>query len=196
MSVFDDVKQLDLISVSKKYGLSARNGMINCLFHDDRTPSMKLYHDHFYCFGCGEHGDVIDFTAKLFGLSPLEAAQKLKSNFGITVSDKPSIPAQIKMINKREQEKRVFQIITNYCNFLRKCRTLYAPKTPNEELHPLFIESLKELDKYEYLFDYFLNATDEERQAFIAEWKEVLNGVERKMHPVDIKRLETAPSIA
>ena len=106
MSVFDDVKQLDLISVAEKYGISARNSMINCLFHDDRTPSMKLYHDHFYCFGCGEHGDVIAFTAKLFGLSPLEAAQKLQSDFGITVSGKPSIPAQIKMINTKEQEKR------------------------------------------------------------------------------------------
>ena len=196
MSVFDDVKQLDLISVAEKYGISTRNSMINCLFHDDRTPSMKLYHDHFYCFGCGEHGDVITFTAKLFGLSPLEAAQKLQSDFGITVSEKPSIPAQIKLINKREQEKRAFQIITNYCNFLKECRTRYAPKTPNEELHPLFIESLKELDKYEYLFDYFLNATTEERYAFIAEWKEVLNGIERKMHPVDIERLETAQSIA
>ena len=196
MSVFDDVKQLDLISVAEKYGIFTRNSMINCLFHDDRTPSMKLYHDHFYCFGCGEHGDVIDFTAKLFGLSPLEAAQKLQSDFGITVSDKLSIPAQIKMINKREQEKRVFHIITNYCNFLRKCRTLYAPKSQDEELNPLFIESLKELDKYEYLFDYFLNATTEERHSFMVEWKEVLNGVERKMHPADIKRLENHPSIA
>jgi len=181
LSVFDDVKQLDLISVAEKYGFSARKDMINCLFHDDRTPSMKLYHDHFYCFGCGSHGDIIDFTAKLFGLLPLEAAHKLQSDFGITASHKPSIPAQIKMINKREQEKRTFQIITNYCNFLKECRTLYAPKSPDEELHPLFIESLKELDKYEYLFDYLLNATDKERHAFMAEWKEVLNGVERKI---------------
>ncbi len=195
MSVFYDVKQLDLISVAEKYGLSARNDMINCLFHDDRTPSMKLYHDHFYCFGCGAHGDVIAFTAKLFGLSPLKSAQKLQSDFGITVSEKPSIPAQIKMINKREQENRIFQIITNYCIFLKKCRTLYAPKSSDEELHPLFIESLKELDKFEYLFDYFLNATDKERHAFIAEWKEVLNGVERKMHQTDNK-LEHIPSIA
>ena len=106
MSVFDDVKQLDLISVAEKYGISTRNSMINCLFHDDRTPSMKLYHDHFYCFGCGEHGDVITFTAKLFGLSPLEAAKKLQTDFGITVSDKPSIPVQIKMINKQEQDRK------------------------------------------------------------------------------------------
>ena len=51
------------------------------------------------------------------------------------------------------------------------------------------------LHKKEYLFDYFLSATDEERHAFIAEWKEVLNGVERKMHQTDNK-LEHTPSIA
>ena len=36
----------------------------------------------FHCFGCGEDGDVIDFTAKLFNLSPKEAAEKLAQDFG------------------------------------------------------------------------------------------------------------------
>ena len=34
-------------------------------------------------FGCGEDGDVIDFTAKLFDLSPKEAAEKLAQDFGL-----------------------------------------------------------------------------------------------------------------
>ena len=37
----------------------------------------------FHCFGCGEDGDVIDFTAKLFDLSPKEAAEKLAQDFGL-----------------------------------------------------------------------------------------------------------------
>lgn len=41
----------------------------SCLFHEDRNPSMKLYDDHFYCFGCGKHGDVTDMVGELFGLS-------------------------------------------------------------------------------------------------------------------------------
>ena len=36
----------------------------------------------FHCFGCGEDGDVIDFTAKLFDLSSKEAAEKLAQDFG------------------------------------------------------------------------------------------------------------------
>ena len=78
-NVFEAVKQ----SVSTReaaafYGIEVkRNGMACCPFHDDKNPSMKV-DQRFHCFGCGEDGDVIDFTAKLFNLSPKEAAEKLK----------------------------------------------------------------------------------------------------------------------
>ena len=78
-NVFEAVKQ----SVSTReaaafYGIEVkRNGMACCPFHDDKNPSMKV-DQRFHCFGCGEDGDVIDFTAKLFNLSPKEAAEKLE----------------------------------------------------------------------------------------------------------------------
>ena len=56
--------------------------MACCPFHDDKNPSMKV-DQRFHCFGCGEDGDVIDFTAKLFALSPKEAAEKLAQDFGL-----------------------------------------------------------------------------------------------------------------
>lgn len=31
---------------------------INCQFHNDLTASMKVYEDHFYCFGCGKSGGL------------------------------------------------------------------------------------------------------------------------------------------
>ena len=56
------------------YGLKPdRCGMCRCLFHDDHTPSLKLYDDHFYCFGCGASGDVTDLTGQLLDLTPGEA---------------------------------------------------------------------------------------------------------------------------
>ena len=182
MSVFDDVKQLDLISVAEKYVISSRNGMVNCLFHDDRTPSMKLYHDHFYCFGCGEHGDVIAFTAKLFGLSQYEAAQKLQSDFGISSEIKPSIRQAIKQLSQQEKEINAYRILNDYCKFLMKCRVDYAPKTPDEPHHPLFIESLKKLDEYEYYCDIFITGTPAERKDFLETRKELLNDLTRKLH--------------
>jgi|GEM_PF-3941021 len=32
-----------------------------CPFHDDHNPSFAVYHDNFYCWGCGVHGDLDDF---------------------------------------------------------------------------------------------------------------------------------------
>jgi DNA primase len=54
--------------------------MTRCLFHDDRHPSLKLNPDFYYCFGCGAKGDVIDLVARLFNLSPYEAARKIVPN--------------------------------------------------------------------------------------------------------------------
>ena len=51
--------------------------MICCPFHRDRTPSLKLNDTYFYCFGCHATGDVIDFTARIYGLSNVQAAKKL-----------------------------------------------------------------------------------------------------------------------
>ena len=92
-NVFEAVKQ----SVSTReaaafYGIEVkRNGMACCPFHDDKNPSMKV-DQRFHCFGCGADGDVIDFTAKLFDLSPKEAAEKLSQDFGL-IYDSQALPA-------------------------------------------------------------------------------------------------------
>jgi DNA polymerase len=48
-------------------------GKINCPFHDDSTPSLQIYDDHYHCFGCGAHGDMIDWLMKVEGMSILDA---------------------------------------------------------------------------------------------------------------------------
>ena len=77
---------------AEHYGLNVNSrGMALCPFHDDHNPSMKL-DERFHCFGCGEDGDVIDFTAKYFNLSLKEAADKLLADFGNGV-ELPYMPA-------------------------------------------------------------------------------------------------------
>jgi hypothetical protein len=46
-----------------------RSGKIHCPFHDDRTPSLHVYEDGWFCFGCALGGTIIDFAAHLYGLS-------------------------------------------------------------------------------------------------------------------------------
>ena len=57
-----------------------RSKMICCPFHNDKHPSMKVDR-RYYCFGCGEHGDAIDFVAKYYDLSLKDAAMKLEDYF-------------------------------------------------------------------------------------------------------------------
>ena len=85
MNQFESVKAaVTLRQAAKAYGLRVLpNGMTCCPFHEDRHPSMKLNEDYFFCFGCGASGDVIDFTARLFGISLKDAAEKLVTFIGI-----------------------------------------------------------------------------------------------------------------
>lgn len=161
--------------------MSVRNGMTTCIFHEDRTPSMKLYDDHFYCFGCTEYDDVVKLTARLFGLSQYEAAKKLCSDFGIIHSrDKPIIRQKICVQSQREKEQRIFRILSDYCSLLRRFRTEYAPKSDSETLHPLFTESLTQLEMYEHFCDVFISGTTDERKDFMENCKEVIDYADRR----------------
>ena len=46
---------------------------VSCPFHDDPTPSLQIYPDHWHCFGCGEHGDRIDWLVRVEGMNRAEA---------------------------------------------------------------------------------------------------------------------------
>ena len=80
-NLFESVKSRVPVPVAaERYGVQAdRKGRCRCPFHPDKTPSMQLNKTYYYCFGCHCTGDVIDFTGRLLGLSPLEAARKLAS---------------------------------------------------------------------------------------------------------------------
>ena len=88
MNVFQAVKEsVSTRKVAEAYGIRVnRSGMACCPFHDDHTPSLKL-DQRYHCFGCGADGDVIDFTAQLFGIGKKEAAVKLASDFSISYDD-------------------------------------------------------------------------------------------------------------
>ena len=85
---FAQIKQsVTTRQAAEAYGLSVNSrGMCRCPFHNDHTPSMKV-DETFYCFGCGAVGDVITFTARLFGISAGSAARKLEVDFGIVGGD-------------------------------------------------------------------------------------------------------------
>lgn len=56
-------KQYDMPYVLSMYGIKPdRKGFISCIFHKEKTASMKVYKDSVYCFGCGQSGDIFSFV--------------------------------------------------------------------------------------------------------------------------------------
>ena len=187
-SVFEAVKQsITVREAAQMYGIEVnRSGMACCPFHDDKNPSMKLNEEYFYCFGCGATGDVIDFTARLYNLSPKEAAEKLAQDFGLAY-DSQAPPRRRYVRRKSEAQKfkedrdHAFRVLADYYHLLRKWETDYSPKTPEENPHPRFMEAIQKKDYTGYLLDFFLEDGPEEQKLWIAEHQSEIANLERRV---------------
>ena len=187
-SVFEAVKQsVSVREAAQMYGIEVnRSGMACCPFHDDKNPSMKLNEEYFYCFGCGATGDVIDFTARLYNLSPKEAAEKLAQDFGLAY-DSQAPPRRRYVRRKSEAQKfkedrdHAFRVLADYFHLLRKWETDYTPKTPEENPHPRFMEAIQKKDYVGYLLDFFLEDTPDEQRLWIAEHQSEIANLERRV---------------
>ena len=187
-SVFEAVKQsVSVREAAQMYGIEVnRSGMACCPFHDDKNPSMKLNEEYFYCFGCGATGDVIDFTARLYNLSPKEAAEKLAQDFGLAY-DSQAPPRRRYVRRKSEAQKfkedrdHAFRVLADYFHLLRKWETDYTPKTPEENPHLRFMEAIQKKDYVGYLLDFFLEDTPDEQRLWIAEHQSEIANLERRV---------------
>ena len=128
---------------------------------------MKMNRDYFYCFGCGATGDVIDFVARLFGLSSYEAAKKLAHDFGID-PDKPPAAVALKKPYPlarafRNDEMYCQRVLCDYLHLLEHWKIEYAPQSPEDELDDRFVEASQMIDYVEYLLDILMFAELEQR---------------------------------
>ena len=185
-NVFEAVKQsVSTREAAEFYGIKVkRNGMACCPFHDDKNPSMKV-DQRFHCFGCGADGDVIDFTAKLFDLSPKEAAEKLAQDFGLIYNSQA--PPRRRYVRQkteaqqfREDRQRCYRILSDYYHLLKRWETDHSPRTPEEEPHLRFVEAVQKKAYVEYLLDFFLYDSEEEQKAWIAEHTAEITHLERR----------------
>ena len=160
MDLFESVKAAATArQAAEHYGLKIGLGnMACCPFRADRTPSMKLNEDYFYCFGCGAHGDVIDLVARLFNLSSYDAAKKLAYDFGID-PDKPPAAAALRKPKYplakafQREELHCQRVLCDYLQLLERWKVQCAPKTPEDTVDDRFVEACQMLDYIEDLTD-------------------------------------------
>ncbi len=83
------------------YGVEAgRGGRALCPFHPDRHPSMSFHRGGFRCWSCGASGSAIDFAARLFSMSPLEAVRKLNADLNL------DLPLDLPLDRPPDEEER------------------------------------------------------------------------------------------
>ncbi len=191
MNVFEAVKRsVTTRQAAERYGIRVgRNGMCVCPFHEDKNPSMKVDR-RFHCFGCQADGDVMDFVSRLENVSPKEAALMLAKDFAIPYDDKEPPGGnrprpQPRQESPEQQFKRMerycFRVLSDYHNLLRRWKRDFAPKTPEEAWHPLFVEALQRMSHVEYLLDVLLFSDMGERAALIASYGKEVRSLERRM---------------
>lgn len=176
MNLYDQLKtHLAPRCVTERYGPPIHRGdMICCPFHDDKTPSMKLYDDHFYCFGCQKSGDVIDLAAQLLGLTNHEAAKRLASDFGIAGEVSAQLVRTTPYEHSRqfyEDEQECYLALLDYLKLIEHWEKKYPPTSQIVTPDPRFIEACQMKSYVDYLCDIFITGSTKERVIAIRDLK-------------------------
>lgn len=158
--------RLTMRDILERYGFSAKR-RIPCPLHSGKNDNFEIKGNNWRCYSrCGS-GDTISFVQKMFDLPFQDALRKIDTDFGLNIYGDHSFEElrrshyqQKALQAKRGREKREKQKAENdyweafdEWKRLDDNRRLYRPKSPDEELHPLFVESLQKLDYQKYVLD-------------------------------------------
>lgn len=196
MNIFEQIKEsITTKQAAIQYGMNVnRNDMMCCPFHNDRHPSMKVS-ERYYCFGCGEKGDVINFVAKLHNLSQYEAAKKLASDFGLPIQQHTHQKKSKKQVKQEKTIRTKYQVQKDFEKWQQKCskilsdysswlifwKEFYAPKTPEDMVYEEFIEAVNNIEKIKWYQDILENSILEEKISFLIQCGKEVIQIEKRM---------------
>lgn len=162
-------QNINLVSLVESSGIELnRRGTRHvglCPFHDEKTPSFFVFQDnHYKCFGCGEHGDVIDFVQKLYGLSFKDALKYLGIEQGRIT---PKVRQDIEKRKRRAELVSQFKDWINHYTahvgtLIIETEALMKAGIPPEDLD-LYAELLHGLPVWEYHLSILTEGSDEEK---------------------------------
>jgi len=110
------VSIVDLVSEYITLKKAGRNFVGLCPFHKEKTPSFSVNPEKqiFYCFGCGEGGDVFAFLMKLNGTSFAESARYLANKAGIPLPARSMTGEEKVKATEKEKLGRINAIAAEY----------------------------------------------------------------------------------
>lgn len=176
--LFSDVKKnTDMLEVVRFYGYTPNRGFICCPFHNEKTPSCKIYADGFHCFGCGESGSVIDFTAKLFNLDPIGACRRLNDDFRLCLPiDRPPTRAEQEAAKARRRVADARNLFHEWREAVLNeidAAIRVANTADMENLTDAEALAVRHREHLEYIADILLHASLDEQMSIFRERKEV-----------------------
>lgn len=189
MSIFEEVKQrLNIRQVVEFYGFKVnRANQFICPFHNDHKPSASIKKDYFNCFVCGAGGDLITFTAKLHGLSNINACKKLDQDFHLGLSQQPmshidrlkadreKVKRETQLKRQREEEEliqHIGNVLADYHRYLWQGKQLYPYG------HIRHIRALQELTQATY----YLECYDDNPREYSIAFRKQVDKIERRLH--------------
>jgi len=159
--------RVDLVEVLNPYIKLNRAGSAYkalCPFHEERSPSFVIQKgdSHYHCFGCGAHGDAIQFLMTHLRMSFNEAVESLADKFQVTLeeaqkSDAPKGPPKAALKDALDKAAEFYHFYLLHSleghaaldylytrgldlDFLRKFQFGLAPKSSG-----LFVRAMREL---------------------------------------------------
>jgi DNA primase len=158
--------RIDLIEVLNPYVKIQRAGSAYkalCPFHEEKSPSFVIQKgdSHYHCFGCGAHGDAIQFLMTHLRMSFLEAVETLAERFHVQLEEtvgpeRPKGPSKIVLKDAIEKAAEFYHFYLCHTleghaaldylynrgidlDFIRKFCFGLAPKQPG-----LFLRAMRE----------------------------------------------------
>lgn len=160
MTIQEIKQRYELPDVLRSEGFEInRGGFCECVYHEERTASMRIYKHSFYSFCCGKHGDVIDFVRQVRGLSFQDACVYLS---GEKVGAETRYQAAVTKIRRRDREKKrdelrlLLKAAGRAVSFWRRCMEL-----ADEMLEPMSDEWCDSWGKANRKYEYYCYVQDE-----------------------------------
>ncbi|ADP11252.1 DNA primase [Erwinia sp. Ejp617] len=110
---------VDLIDARVKLKKQGKNYHACCPFHNEKTPSFTVNGEKqfYHCFGCGAHGNAIDFLMNYDRLEFVESIEELATLYGLEVPyESGSGPSQL----ERHQRQSLYQLMTGLRDFYQQ----------------------------------------------------------------------------
>ncbi len=126
---------VDVIDARVKLKKKGKNYTACCPFHNEKTPSFSVSQEKqfYHCFGCGAHGNAIDFLMEYERLDFVEAIEELASSLGLDVpreqfnnSGHSSGDSQPRA--NSEQKRNLYDLMNSIAGFYRKMLKVTASK--------------------------------------------------------------------